>query len=90
MRKRDSSANRRVGTIATPTERVRKMSATKRNLAAVPRGRPSHGSETPEETLDRLLREDTSRAHSNPVPIQPRLHRTIADLPAVEAPASAP
>eukprot|EP00972_Heterocapsa_arctica_P014106 2078616-Heterocapsa_arctica.AAC.1 len=35
MRKRDSSANRRVGIVATPSERVRKTSVTKRNSAAV-------------------------------------------------------
>eukprot|EP00972_Heterocapsa_arctica_P112038 16429520-Heterocapsa_arctica.AAC.1 len=34
MRKCESSANRRVGTIAGPSERVRKTSLTKRNLAA--------------------------------------------------------
>eukprot|EP00972_Heterocapsa_arctica_P078494 11577133-Heterocapsa_arctica.AAC.1 len=71
MRKRDSSANRRVGSTTTPSERVRKTSITKRNLAAVPRGRPTDDSETAEEALERLLRPDSSRAQSNPVPIQP-------------------
>eukprot|EP00972_Heterocapsa_arctica_P052374 7704468-Heterocapsa_arctica.AAC.1 len=90
MRKRESSAKRRVGSITTPSERVRKTSASKRNLAAVPSGRPATDSETAEEALARMLRDDSSRAQSNPVPIQPRFHRAIADLPAVEVPASAP
>eukprot|EP00972_Heterocapsa_arctica_P055947 8252092-Heterocapsa_arctica.AAC.1 len=62
MRKRDSSANRRFGSIATPSERVRKTSLTKRTSAAVPTGRPTDESETAEEALDRLLRADSSRA----------------------------
>eukprot|EP00972_Heterocapsa_arctica_P094425 13926125-Heterocapsa_arctica.AAC.1 len=90
MRKRDSSANRRVGSITTPSERVRKTSITKRTLAAVPRGRPTNDTETSDETLERLLRDDSSRAQSNPVPIQPRFHRTIGDPPVVELPTSAP
>eukprot|EP00972_Heterocapsa_arctica_P102913 15167449-Heterocapsa_arctica.AAC.1 len=71
MRKRDSSANRRVGSIATPSERIRKTSVTKRTSAAVPRGRPTEESETAEEALERLLCADSCRAQSNPVPIQP-------------------
>eukprot|EP00972_Heterocapsa_arctica_P034641 5100378-Heterocapsa_arctica.AAC.1 len=59
-------------------------------MAAVPRGRPDQTSESAEESLARQLCEIESRPHSNPVPIQPRLHRAIADLPVIESPASAP
>eukprot|EP00972_Heterocapsa_arctica_P001048 147958-Heterocapsa_arctica.AAC.1 len=88
MRRRDSSANRRVGIVATPSERVRKTSASKRILAAVPRGRQNQASESADESLARQILELESRPHSNPVPIRPTLHRTIADLPAVGQPSS--
>eukprot|EP00972_Heterocapsa_arctica_P102288 15071406-Heterocapsa_arctica.AAC.1 len=65
MRKRDSSANRRVGIIVTPSERVRKTSVPKRTLATVPRGRQNQDSETADECLTRQILELESRPRSN-------------------------
>eukprot|EP00972_Heterocapsa_arctica_P033698 4959407-Heterocapsa_arctica.AAC.1 len=61
MRKRESSANRRVGMIVTPSDRVRKTSVPKRTLASVPRGRQSQESETADECLTRQILELDSR-----------------------------
>eukprot|EP00972_Heterocapsa_arctica_P015010 2212566-Heterocapsa_arctica.AAC.1 len=70
MRKRGVSANRRVGMIATQSERVRKTSATRRNGSSVPRGRPDPTEESADASLDRQISEQRSeqanRPHSNP------------------------
>eukprot|EP00972_Heterocapsa_arctica_P042614 6281310-Heterocapsa_arctica.AAC.1 len=66
MRKRVSSANRRVGAIATPSDRVRKTSVSKRTVSAVPRGRPDQTSESADAFLDRQISEHANRPHSNP------------------------
>eukprot|EP00972_Heterocapsa_arctica_P096344 14214387-Heterocapsa_arctica.AAC.1 len=71
MRKRSPSANRRVGTISTPSECVRKTSVPKRVPAVALRGRPVVDPNDAEEQLDRLIRADSGRTKSNPVPIQP-------------------
>eukprot|EP00972_Heterocapsa_arctica_P082888 12214226-Heterocapsa_arctica.AAC.1 len=94
MRKRGPSANRRVGMIATQSERVRKTSVTRRNESGVPRGRPDPTTESADASLDRQLSEQASeqanRPHSNPVTTQPRLHRVIADLPVIDSTSSMP
>eukprot|EP00972_Heterocapsa_arctica_P078570 11587009-Heterocapsa_arctica.AAC.1 len=71
MRKRSTSANRRVGTISTPSERTRKTSVTKRTPTVALRGRPVVVPESAEQHLDRLIFADSGRTQSNPVPIQP-------------------
>eukprot|EP00972_Heterocapsa_arctica_P098586 14549642-Heterocapsa_arctica.AAC.1 len=90
MRKRVSSANGRVGMIVTPSDRVRKTSVTRRYVSGVPRGRPDQTTESADASLDRQISEQANRSHSNPVPTQPRLHRVIADLPAVDSTPSVP
>ncbi len=89
VQKRESSASRRerrIGPIAVPQARARKTSLSKRNLDASPRGRAPRIPGSADESMARPIFEMEGRPHSlgsNPVPIRPTLHRSIANLPAV-------